>query len=218
MNEGYPLIRNPFIWNDYNLDEHRFNEIADIHADRAAEISRNEERTLRLSKNVFKTIPIVTIVRFGNITVLVLTNNQIIDIPDDIYILVNLKGLYINNNKIVRVSPKIRLLTNLKWLDISRNPELSVLPTTLKYLTKLETLDLRYTALPISLRDFMCVRNRTWQLPEDINVYFGTPCRRACYYALWMFRELGIPRDMRNLIVKNFLLPSKDYETEVWFK
>jgi leucine-rich repeat protein SHOC2 len=75
-------------------------------------------RPLDLSKGNHKTIP-------GNIPInftwIILSNNEITEIPSYISELKNLERLSLSDNYINLVSPNFAKLNNLTWLDLTRN-------------------------------------------------------------------------------------------------
>ena len=166
----------------------------------------------------FCSINIVGNSAFNNLTDLDLEQNRITAVPDTIALLPNLIRLNLNFNDIKRVSPAIGSLASLKYLGLSNNLNLKFLPTTLCRLTNLKYLKLHTTALHKELALNSNTRVATYRNLLKINLYFGTPCRRACYTLLLIFRKLGVPRDLTRDIVKRFVLPLKDYETKIWFK
>ena len=90
-------------------------------------------------------------------TILVLSDNNLVSLPDEIYQLTNLTELYLYDNKLESISEKIGKLTNLTKLYVSSN-QLTKLP---KSIGKLVNLGNNYGELNIC-------NNPLTSLPDSI--------------------------------------------------
>jgi small GTP-binding protein len=102
-------------------------------------------KLLVLSKNQISEIP-VTIAKLINLQSLILNDNQISEIPKEISHLVNLQSLNLGNNKITDIPNSITQLTNLQFLNLWEN-SLNTIPEAINQLTNLKSLNLGYNRI-----------------------------------------------------------------------
>lgn len=93
---------------------------------------------LNLSNENLREIPL-EVFTLTSLKILYLLNNIISIIPKEIKYLINLKELYLSNNLIEVLPKEIKYLTNLELLHLNTNI-ISVLPEEIKYLASLEIL------------------------------------------------------------------------------
>ncbi|MGF1987409.1 MAG: leucine-rich repeat protein, partial [Nostoc sp. ZfuVER08] len=107
---------------------------------------------LVLSDNKITQIP-EALAKLTNLTQLILNNNQITEIPEAIAKLTNLTQLILNNNQITEIPEALASLTNLTQL-ILHNNQITEIPEAIAKLTNLTQLDLdgnKITQIPEAL-------------------------------------------------------------------
>jgi internalin A len=107
---------------------------------RIEEAARNHNRTLDLSNQNLTEIP-REIFQLQNLRSLDLYNNQIVKIPDEITQLQNLRLLYLSSNQIVEIPDAITQLQNLTELYLSRN-QIVEIPDAITQLQNLKELNI----------------------------------------------------------------------------
>lgn len=92
-----------------------------------------------------------------NLKYLYLSDNQLTNVPDEVYQLTKLNSLFLSCNKLTSISPKISNLTNLVTLTISDNPW-EYLPKEIGLLPKLKIFyahNIKIKSWPIELNHLL---------------------------------------------------------------
>ncbi len=114
----------------------------------------------------------------GRVIALELRNTQLIGLPQEIGLLVDLQFLFLPNNRLTELPPEIGQLRNLIHLELAGN-QLTGLPPEIGQLSRLQTLELRknrLTGLPPeigqlgSLQYLYLPDNRLTELPPEIGL------------------------------------------------
>lgn len=95
-----------------------------------------------------------------NITDLRLENNKLIEIPDEVQNLINLKRIIISNNNVTKISPELAKLSLLEDFRIQQN-KLKKVPRTTFQLTRLKILILSHNELTSISTDIENLKNLT---------------------------------------------------------
>jgi Leucine-rich repeat (LRR) protein len=111
-----------------------------------------------------------------SITILDLSSIKLIEIPLEVFTLINLKKLVLNFTGISIIPEQIKYLTNLEMLSLYDN-KISIIPEEIKYLTNLKKLflyDNKISIIPeeikylINLKELYLCYNQISMIPEEI--------------------------------------------------
>ncbi len=128
-------------------------------------------KNLDVSENQFAEFPSV-ILELKNLQTLYIYSNQIAEVPNEITQLANLRDLFLGDNQLQTLPAAIGSLTQLTSLNIVHNDNFGKLPAEMKFLTRLENLDL----------DQKNIENNTAVielLPKNITVLTGSKTARG---------------------------------------
>ena len=115
---------------------------------------------------------------YPDITLLVLSDEEIIDIPESVSSLHNLQMLFLSKNQITVIPEFIGSLHNLKYLSLCNN-KMTVIPESIGSLHNLQTLNLSENQIKIipdwisslhNLRKLDLYNNQITVIPESINL------------------------------------------------
>ena len=128
-------------------------------------------KSLDASENKFSTFP-MPILALKKLQTLYIYSNQIPEIPSEIEELSALRDLFIGDNDLQTLPAAIGKLSHLKSLNLAHNEKFEKLPLEIKFLTRLENLDLDQKAIEANT-DVLEL------LPKNITILTGSKTSRG---------------------------------------